>query len=296
MRQNILNGNKGGWGVHLYADADDNLIEHNIIDGNRGGVIFAGDGNTTSDNNEVRNNAITNSGPRWNIEGSWSGGPRGTGNTAHHNCLYTTGPDGPDGIEPSEGGFTPTANTAVTANPYINRTTGDLRFRTRSACDRLVGAVAGASVHTPAAPPSAWAPAATGFGRADCKEGRFPTRAELDEAAPKHPVLYHAGPGGHGQHAWRLKVSGSPRTRRTRANGVVVKDPDTGEPTGMLRNAYGVLKGVPGERRATAERSPRGRQEAVRALQRARHHQHRRPQRRPRRRSTSTTTCTRTAS
>ena len=25
------------------------------------------------------------------------------------------------------------------------------------------------------------------------KEARFPTRAELDEAAPKHPVLYHAG-------------------------------------------------------------------------------------------------------
>src|SRR5262249_20710080 len=27
-------------------------------------------------------------------------------------------------------------------------------------------------------------------------EARFPTRAELDEAAPRHPVLYHAGPAG----------------------------------------------------------------------------------------------------
>src|SRR5262249_3071990 len=26
------------------------------------------------------------------------------------------------------------------------------------------------------------------------EEARFPTRAELDEVAPKHPVLYHAGP------------------------------------------------------------------------------------------------------
>ena len=31
------------------------------------------------------------------------------------------------------------------------------------------------------------------------------------------------------------------------SGGVVVKDPKTGEPTGMLRAAYGVLKGVPGE-------------------------------------------------
>src|SRR6478735_1683833 len=27
-------------------------------------------------------------------------------------------------------------------------------------------------------------------------DARFPTKAELDEAAPKHPVLYHAGPAG----------------------------------------------------------------------------------------------------
>ena len=148
VRGNILSGNAGGWGVHLYADADGNVIENNIIDGNRGGVIFAGDGNTTSDNNEVRNNAITFSGPRWNIEGSWSGGPRGTGNSAHHNCLYTAGPDGPGGIETSAGGFTPRSNLVVSSNPYVNRSSGDLRFKAGSACARLVGDVAGASVRT----------------------------------------------------------------------------------------------------------------------------------------------------
>ena len=31
------------------------------------------------------------------------------------------------------------------------------------------------------------------------------------------------------------------------STGIVVKDAKTGEPTGMLRNAYGVLKGIPGE-------------------------------------------------
>src|SRR5262249_37304112 len=28
------------------------------------------------------------------------------------------------------------------------------------------------------------------------KEARFPTKAELDSVAPRHPVLYHAGPAG----------------------------------------------------------------------------------------------------
>ncbi len=77
------------------------------------------------------------------------------------------------------------------------------------------------------------------------KEARFPTKAELDAAAPKHPVLYHAGPAGI-TNSMGMKVSGVTKDTKNPANGVVVKDPATGEPTGMLRSAYGVLKGVPG--------------------------------------------------
>jgi predicted amidohydrolase YtcJ len=76
-------------------------------------------------------------------------------------------------------------------------------------------------------------------------EGRFPTKAELDEAAPKHPVLYHAGPAGI-VNSMGLKVSGVTKEAPDPPGGVVVKD-DKGEPTGMLRNAYGVLKGLPRE-------------------------------------------------
>jgi predicted amidohydrolase YtcJ len=76
------------------------------------------------------------------------------------------------------------------------------------------------------------------------KEARFPTRAELDAAAPKHPVFYHAGPAGI-VNSMALKISGVTRDTPNPEAGVVVKDPKTGEPTGMLRNAYGVLKGVP---------------------------------------------------
>src|SRR5205085_641142 len=78
------------------------------------------------------------------------------------------------------------------------------------------------------------------------EETRFPTRAELDEAAPKHPVLFHAGPAGV-VNSLGLKVSGVTRDTANPRGGVVVKDPATGEPTGLLRNAYGVLKGVPSE-------------------------------------------------
>ncbi len=75
-------------------------------------------------------------------------------------------------------------------------------------------------------------------------EGRFPTKAELDEAAPEHPFLYHAGPAGV-VNSLGLKVSGIRRDTPNPPAGVVAKDAATGEPTGMLRNAYRLLKGLP---------------------------------------------------
>jgi predicted amidohydrolase YtcJ len=75
-------------------------------------------------------------------------------------------------------------------------------------------------------------------------DARFPTKAELDEAAPKHPVYYNAGPAGI-VNSMALKVSGVTRDTPDPSPGVVVKDPKSGEPTGMLRNAEGVLKGLP---------------------------------------------------
>ena len=61
-------------------------------------------------------------------------------------------------------------------------------------------------------------------------------KAELDEAAPKHPVLYNAGPAGM-VNSMALKVSGVTKDTPNPTGGVIVKDPTTGEPTGMLRNA-----------------------------------------------------------
>ncbi|MCS6863753.1 MAG: amidohydrolase [Gemmataceae bacterium] len=93
------------------------------------------------------------------------------------------------------------------------------------------------------------------------KEARFPTKAELDSVAPKHPVLYHAGPAGI-VNSKALEISGITKDTQDPPAGQVVKDEKTGEPTGMLRNAYGVLKGVPGD----GDITPNQRRAAVKKL------------------------------
>lgn len=67
------------------------------------------------------------------------------------------------------------------------------------------------------------------------KEQRYPTRAELDAAAPKHPVMFSTGPDGM-LNSLALMVSGIDRDFQATGNGQVEKDPQTGEPTGMLRS------------------------------------------------------------
>ena len=94
------------------------------------------------------------------------------------------------------------------------------------------------------------------------KEARFPTLAELDAAAPKHPVLHNAGPASM-VNTMALKVSKVTKDTPNPANGVLVKDPKSGELTGMLRNSTSVLKGVPpGSKKASAK----DRREAVKKL------------------------------
>jgi predicted amidohydrolase YtcJ len=70
------------------------------------------------------------------------------------------------------------------------------------------------------------------------REWRLPSRAELDAAAPDHPVFLCAAFTGH-VNSPALKVSGI--TRNTAHPGVY-KDPSTGEPTGILhRSAHPLL-------------------------------------------------------
>src|ERR1043166_2661547 len=69
------------------------------------------------------------------------------------------------------------------------------------------------------------------------REQRYPTRGELDRAAPEHPVVYRTGPDAS-LNSLALKLSGIDRNFRVTDGGpgFVEKDRKTGEPTGILRN------------------------------------------------------------
>jgi hypothetical protein len=149
IRWNVLRDNPGGWGVHLYPDADGTLVEHNVIDSDHGGVVFAGDGSgAKSDDNEVRYNSLTypdpgGGSPRYNLEGSWSGGPLGSGNSAHHNCVHSAGAGSPSGIQNPPSGFTARDNVVLTAGPDVDRAADDYHAWANNPCALPVGAVVG---------------------------------------------------------------------------------------------------------------------------------------------------------
>src|SRR5437764_12576690 len=75
------------------------------------------------------------------------------------------------------------------------------------------------------------------------REPRYPTKAELDEAAPKHPVVFSTGPDAS-VNSLALKLSGIGKDFQVTDGGpgYVEKDPATGEPTGIIRNCTRYVK------------------------------------------------------
>ena len=69
------------------------------------------------------------------------------------------------------------------------------------------------------------------------REQRYPTRSELDKAAPENPVTFRTGPDAS-LNSLALELSGIDRDFKVSDGGAgfVEKDPTTGEPTGILRN------------------------------------------------------------
>ena len=76
------------------------------------------------------------------------------------------------------------------------------------------------------------------------KEQRYPTRDELDQVAPHNPVLFATGPDAS-LNSLALKLSGIDKDFRIDGPGKIEKDPQSGEPTGILRNCTRYVKVEP---------------------------------------------------
>jgi predicted amidohydrolase YtcJ len=86
------------------------------------------------------------------------------------------------------------------------------------------------------------------------REQRYPTKEELDQAAPKNPVAFRTGPDAS-LNSLALKLSNIDKDFRVTdlGSGFAEKDPKTGEPTGILRNCSRYIKVQTSDRRPTAQ-------------------------------------------
>ena len=83
-------------------------------------------------------------------------------------------------------------------------------------------------------PPDRWIKA-FGYNEALLAEGRHPTRLDLDEAAPFHPVrLEHRTGHAVVLNSQAMSVLGISRDTPDPAGGVIARDEATGEPTGLF--------------------------------------------------------------
>ena len=86
------------------------------------------------------------------------------------------------------------------------------------------------------------------------KEQRYPTRAELDDAAPMNPVIFSTGPDAS-LNSLSMRLSGIDRNFKVSDGGpgYAEKDPSTGEPTGILRGCTRYVKAEPSGRQPSEQ-------------------------------------------
>ena len=95
-----------------------------------------------------------------------------------------------------------------------------------------------------------------GFGYDDLAlaEGRHPTRRDLDEAVPHHPVrLDHRSGHATVLNSWGLRLAGIDQDTPGPTEGVIDRDGATGEPTGLLLEMAGFLRQRLGSLRDAAQ-------------------------------------------
>ncbi len=102
-------------------------------------------------------------------------------------------------------------------------------------------------------PPGGWI---RGFGLdpAALAEGRYPTRQELDDAAPGHPVrLEHASGHAAVLNSRGLELAGIDAATADPPEGIIHRDGATGEPDGLLLELSGWLRAKLGNTRSDEE-------------------------------------------
>lgn len=97
------------------------------------------------------------------------------------------------------------------------------------------------------------------------QEERYPTQAELDQAAPKHPVVFQTGPDAS-INTLALKLSGIGKGWKVDDGGpgYIETDPETGEPTGILRSCTRYIKSKSSGKEPTEEEHLARLQELIR--------------------------------
>ena len=85
------------------------------------------------------------------------------------------------------------------------------------------------------------------------REQRYPTRTELDEAAPNNPVYFSTGPDAS-LNSPALELSGIDKDYRITDGkpGRIERDPETGEPTGIVRSGARFIAYEPSEKTPTS--------------------------------------------
>jgi predicted amidohydrolase YtcJ len=86
-------------------------------------------------------------------------------------------------------------------------------------------------------PAGAWIVASSRWHESQLREGRFPTRTELDQVAPNHPVWIPRGGHNRVVNTQALTRGGITRDTANPPGGTYVRDPATGELTGHIIGA-----------------------------------------------------------
>jgi Right handed beta helix region len=128
------------YGVHLYPDAQQTLVRHNVVWGNGKGILFSGEGGYASGGNIVERNVIGGSSLRYNVQSWWpAGNPIGSGNVVRQNCLFGGRLNPAAGsVETPPVGFSALENLVV--NPqFVDANHANFRLRRSSPCRGLRG-------------------------------------------------------------------------------------------------------------------------------------------------------------